>query len=1210
MTMPNATTRHFDAFISYSHRADDDLAPPLRAALHRLAKPWYRTRSLRIFLDEAAMSAEPGLWPSIVTALEQSGSFILLLSPAAAASQWVGREITQWTTRNNSKRLLLVLTEGELVWDADRNDFDLDRSTAVPLALSGVFEHEPRHVDMRWCQGRTDLTLKNPQFLDAIAELAAPLHGVSKDDLVGSDLREHRRTLIITRAVAALLSVLLVASVLAAFSARSSARRAEQRRVDAQAVRLRSESVSRSLPADLAYLLAAQAFGMRPTAENQNALVTALQRTPDLTGYVRAHTVPVVGLGIRDDGRTIVSLDSGGELVATDARSKKKIARASVERLGGTVSPSADGVVVGGLGTVELRDWSTLAVRRSWTVAPSVVAATAVLPDGRLVIARLDGTIAITPTNRSDEPKWVRVQSSITAMTVAGASVVLVGERQRGEGEVALFPLTAIDAAASVAGASLGADSSFVAQPTWRRPLDAGSAITTWDDARVIVTGTRQGVVTTLNAETGTPTGAIGVAAAAIRALGSAPPLGDYVLAVTEAGDYRYVDIRRGISYSGETLHTGAALAIAVSPSGVAATGGADGVITLLDTVTNRVDTGRTLPLQPVAMHLSPDASTLATASRTGEITISTVGDGTTTTDGSVIGSVSSPAAVHILVNRSNRRMGEDRVAVSDTSGNLVVLDGGTRLGESVRESVRISDTRSGTNPIMALRSFGDRIVGLRDDGLLQIWQVTETALVLTRTISDRASAFDVVDGPSPLIAYYEIGAGVVVVRPDATEVRRVTLAQSGSLALAINESGDVAFADATRIRILPGADGADGDAEVSINSVGGQIRALSYVDGGTRLVAGDNIGGMTLIDPAAQLVVGRFVDEDGLRFASMSTGAASGTLALRYERGTTWGVQLRSFDPLVAWREGCELFGRAFTSNERARFDLNPDDAPCDRAPAVPMRSAPTPRLPHAANAAESALGAARASRSGLDEIAQAFATPDGGPDHRQETAVVRIATQRRASSCVRSALLRTPWSEFSEVARTFAVSPTGASFLARFLPIERACANTTAGGPAPAAAGSGASAERSPDLEMQPIVAQADIATRWNDAISHRPNSRLVPITQWGTVATNPIATIAPGSSLVLATAPDGSVSTVTLTLRPVPDIEEARDAAAVLAEVVDSRWRADTAAATLPIAEALQGESRAAVRVGHIAYAVTRYPDGDVAGSLQILAYVTAG
>lgn len=183
----------YDAFVSYSHAADDRLAPRLQDGLQRLAKPWWRRRSLRVFRDQTGLSANPGLWSSIVEALDDSEWFVLLASPEAARSPWVERELSHWLNTRGPGRVLPVLTDGTWVWDAERNDFDAT-STAVPAVLLGVFGEEPRHVDLSWARSEEQLDLRNGRFRDQVAELAAPMHGVAKDDLVGTDVREHRRT--------------------------------------------------------------------------------------------------------------------------------------------------------------------------------------------------------------------------------------------------------------------------------------------------------------------------------------------------------------------------------------------------------------------------------------------------------------------------------------------------------------------------------------------------------------------------------------------------------------------------------------------------------------------------------------------------------------------------------------------------------------------------------------------------------------------------------------------------------------------------------------------------------------------------------------------------------------------------------------------------------------------------------------------------------
>jgi hypothetical protein len=66
----------YDGFISYSHAADDLLAPRLQAGLQRFAKPWWKRRAVRIFRDESSLSANPHLWSSITEALDTSDWFV------------------------------------------------------------------------------------------------------------------------------------------------------------------------------------------------------------------------------------------------------------------------------------------------------------------------------------------------------------------------------------------------------------------------------------------------------------------------------------------------------------------------------------------------------------------------------------------------------------------------------------------------------------------------------------------------------------------------------------------------------------------------------------------------------------------------------------------------------------------------------------------------------------------------------------------------------------------------------------------------------------------------------------------------------------------------------------------------------------------------------------------------------------------------------
>ncbi|GLW33641.1 TIR domain-containing protein [Actinoplanes regularis] len=223
----------FDGFISYSHAADGRLAPAVQRGLHRLAKPWHRRRALWIFRDQTGLAVTPKLWTSIQEALDGSRHFVLLASPEAASSQWVNREIEHWLATKSPDQILPVVTDGEWQWDSGTGDFTTG-STAVPAALRGVFAEEPLYLDLRWARDDLHLSLQHVRFRDAIAQLAAPMHGVSKDELEGEDVRQHRRVRRLWTVAAATLVLLTMIASLTTVVAIRNADRADAAAVEAR----------------------------------------------------------------------------------------------------------------------------------------------------------------------------------------------------------------------------------------------------------------------------------------------------------------------------------------------------------------------------------------------------------------------------------------------------------------------------------------------------------------------------------------------------------------------------------------------------------------------------------------------------------------------------------------------------------------------------------------------------------------------------------------------------------------------------------------------------------------------------------------------------------------------------------------------------------------------------------------------------------------
>src|SRR5215472_2221438 len=172
----------YDAFISYSHAKDKPIATALQSVVQKLGKPWYRRRALRVFRDDTSLSATPHLWPSIEQALSQSRFLILLASPEAAASRWVGQEMAYWLNHNSADTVLIAVTEGELDWDEAPGDFRWSEATPLPRALKNRFAAEPRWIDLR--AYRTGGAPKGPEFIGLAADFAAAIRGIPKEDLL------------------------------------------------------------------------------------------------------------------------------------------------------------------------------------------------------------------------------------------------------------------------------------------------------------------------------------------------------------------------------------------------------------------------------------------------------------------------------------------------------------------------------------------------------------------------------------------------------------------------------------------------------------------------------------------------------------------------------------------------------------------------------------------------------------------------------------------------------------------------------------------------------------------------------------------------------------------------------------------------------------------------------------------------------------------
>ncbi len=163
--------------------------------------------------------------------MHESDWLVLLLSPDAADSEWVNREVEYWLEHKDPNRIIPVVTGGEFVW----GEGDIDSVTdSAPPALYGAFADEPRWVDLRCANTEEQLDLHHASFRAAIADIASAIRGVPKDELESEEVKQHRRTLRTAWGAAIALLLLVVVAGAAAIFANGQRLEADEQRVAAE----------------------------------------------------------------------------------------------------------------------------------------------------------------------------------------------------------------------------------------------------------------------------------------------------------------------------------------------------------------------------------------------------------------------------------------------------------------------------------------------------------------------------------------------------------------------------------------------------------------------------------------------------------------------------------------------------------------------------------------------------------------------------------------------------------------------------------------------------------------------------------------------------------------------------------------------------------------------------------------------------------------
>jgi hypothetical protein len=278
----------YDAFISYSHE-DRQVAERFHSALQGFARPWYRMRSFRVFRDTANLAAEPALRGAIEAALDQSRFLIVLASHHAARSPWVEQELRYCLASHPPESVILLRLNGTIRWSSESRDFDWSVTDALPSVLEAHFRSEPLFADL---ETTVALSLRDPAFRHAVAQVAARLRNVPLDEILGEHLRRRRPVQVATALAVVIVTLLAVALVVAYRRSLSEKRAKEQQTAVAVSRRLAAQSRAALVQRDsrLALLSGLASVRSANTNEARGALLDRL-RNPNRRANVTSLAV-------------------------------------------------------------------------------------------------------------------------------------------------------------------------------------------------------------------------------------------------------------------------------------------------------------------------------------------------------------------------------------------------------------------------------------------------------------------------------------------------------------------------------------------------------------------------------------------------------------------------------------------------------------------------------------------------------------------------------------------------------------------------------------------------------------------------------------------------------------------------------------------------------------------------------------------------------
>jgi hypothetical protein len=417
----------YDAFISYS-RKNSDVADKIERDLQKLPltreiRKRLGRRNLNIFRDVNDLTGNR-LTPALEQNLEQSRTLVVLCSPAARASTYVGLEITRFAQLRDASKIVPVLIAG-----VPNNERDSDPAEwAFPDALAATLGDAPLAPDLRRAweakRRRAKLAQGSPWI-----QLVAGIVDVRPDDLTERIARAERRRL--QQMVIGVIAVILVVVIALAVILRLQRNAVEQTLITTTRQLAATAKTTAETDLQSALLLADTAYRTRPEPQTIAALHSVITATPQLEAFYDFGQPVTMVDGTPDTGTLVGGTDSGTVYRldrATGARPEVMALDAPIEFL----SVSDDGKTIAATGTrydansMPEPSQSALWYEGRLTLLPDKRIA-AMSPSGHTVAVWLnDDTLEIVADGKrtsllpTDRAAWVELPSDAEVVTMSG----------------------------------------------------------------------------------------------------------------------------------------------------------------------------------------------------------------------------------------------------------------------------------------------------------------------------------------------------------------------------------------------------------------------------------------------------------------------------------------------------------------------------------------------------------------------------------------------------------------------------------------------------------------------------------------------------------------------------------------------------------------------------------------------------------------------